>query len=148
MKVDVAVTVTFRGLLIFVFRHGQTHGVDPRQIFARNHLAEIPAQRSVGPGKVVNLFKLVGLVQNNQQFVVHARQGVEQDRQGLARGAGFVGIKEQADNVGAVGEPAHDAREIVAAVHGRGVAVVVTVGTVVVVEHHARVIGGSVNHAR
>ena len=63
------------------------------------------------------LFELIGLVQNNQQFVVHARERMEQYRERLSRRSRLIRIEEQHDDICPIGHPFYDALEIIPAIH-------------------------------
>ena len=67
---------------------GDAHGVDPRQVFPRDDLAEVPAESAVGAGEVVDALELVRLVEDDVELVVLAREGVGEDAQRLAGRAG------------------------------------------------------------
>jgi len=55
-----------------LIRDGHTHSVDGRQIFARNYLAEIPAQSPKSPRKIMHFTELVAFVETDVELVLHA----------------------------------------------------------------------------
>mmetsp|Transcript_16397 Transcript_16397/g.46941 ORF Transcript_16397/g.46941 Transcript_16397/m.46941 type:complete len:290 (+) Transcript_16397:709-1578(+) len=94
------------------------HRVDLRNVLARNHLGQGPTKGAIGAGEVDRAVELVHLVQHDDELVVQARQGSGEDVQGLACGAGPVGVEQQQDQVSPLGEPTDHLDEVVAAAAG------------------------------
>ena len=89
-----------------------------REVFGWDHLGEVPAQGPIGAGEVADVRKLIDLVHQDQQLVRDAVQRLREDRHGLAGRAGFVGIEEKQDQVGALSKMPHDGGEVVVAAAG------------------------------
>ncbi len=95
----------------------QTHGVDSRQILAVNHLGDVPAQRPIRPGEVVNLAELIRFVEDDVKLVIQTHQRIREDGQSLASGARLVRVEEQQNHIGTLGVPATHSFKVVSSVH-------------------------------
>eukprot|EP00977_Amphora_coffeiformis_P002555 scaffold482_cov266-Amphora_coffeaeformis.AAC.18 len=64
--------------------------------------------------------KLIGLVEDDQQFMIHPRQCVQQNAERFSRGTRFIGIKKEAHDIGTSGKPSYDPGKVIPTIHGGG----------------------------
>ena len=95
----VAVAARRDMIAISPVRHREAHREYPRQVLPGYHLRQFPAKRAVHTREVVYLLELVGLVQNDEQLVIHLPDGLQEFAQLLAGGPRLVRIEEQEDHV-------------------------------------------------
>mmetsp|Transcript_118366 Transcript_118366/g.166352 ORF Transcript_118366/g.166352 Transcript_118366/m.166352 type:complete len:290 (+) Transcript_118366:440-1309(+) len=110
--------LVFTDTVLRMLHAGIVHGVDLRNVLARNHLGQCPAERSIGARKVHAAVKLVHLVEDDDKLVVQPSHGSRQHIQRLTRCTGPVRIKEQQDQICTFRKPAHDFQEVVASTTG------------------------------
>ncbi len=74
-------------------------------IVCYNNLGQIPTQRAIGTGKIMNFTKLIDFVEYNVQLVVHTDQRIGQNGQCFPGGTRFVRIEKEQNDIGAFGIP-------------------------------------------
>jgi hypothetical protein len=88
-----------------------------REGVRRKDLREVPAETPIGSSKVMDSLELVGLIQNDVEFVIHALKRIGENRECLTSGARLVRIKEQQDDISSLSVPFDHILKIVSSIH-------------------------------
>mmetsp|Transcript_50372 Transcript_50372/g.109184 ORF Transcript_50372/g.109184 Transcript_50372/m.109184 type:complete len:221 (-) Transcript_50372:257-919(-) len=98
---------------------GKEHGVDARQVLARDHLGQVPAERAVCAREVVDVSERVDLVHDDVELVIESRERLRQTVQRLARRPRLCGVEKEEDDVRAPCEPLGRSQEVIAPLASR-----------------------------